>query len=108
MSELLTFRRLKWASFTHSTIYTVLLTVWLVPGLHGLEAIFGMAHGLGWIAMSVACILALRLGVINLRLAVAVAVLGGVGPFIGSYEFIRQGRRASDPHRAGSPAATRA
>jgi len=51
MTRLLTFRRLKLASFTHSAIYTVLLCVWLVPGLHGLEAIFGMAHGLGWIAL---------------------------------------------------------
>jgi hypothetical protein len=108
MSSVLTFRRLKWASFTHSAIYTILLTVWLVPGLHGFEAIFGMAHGLGWIAMSIACIVSLRLGVVNLRLAVAVAVLGGIGPFIGSYEFVRQGRRASDQPRAGAPAATRA
>jgi len=94
MTRLLTFGRLKWASFTHSAIYVVLLVVWLVPGLHGLEAVFGMAHGLGWIAMSLACIAALRLRVIDLRLAVAVAVLGGIGPFIGSYEFILQGRRA--------------
>jgi hypothetical protein len=55
--------------------------------------VFGMAHGIGWIAMSLACIAALRLRVIDLRLAVAVAVLGGIGPFIGSLEFVRQGRR---------------
>ena len=42
--------------------------------------------------MSLACIVALRLRVIDLRLAVAVAVLGGIGPFIGSYEFWRQSR----------------
>ncbi|MDX6680497.1 MAG: hypothetical protein QOG94_536 [Solirubrobacteraceae bacterium] len=97
---MLTFGRLKLASFTHSTIYTVLLVVWLVPGLHGLEAIFGMAHGLGWIAMSLSCIAALRLGVIDLRLAVAVAVLGGVGPFVGSYEFVRQSRTRGRPPAA--------
>jgi 4-amino-4-deoxy-L-arabinose transferase-like glycosyltransferase len=94
MTRLLTFERLKWASFTHSAVYTVLLVVWLVPGLAPLEAIFGMAHGLGWIAMSLACLVALRLRVIDLRLAVAVAVLGGVGPFIGSLEFVRQSRMA--------------
>jgi hypothetical protein len=96
MSGLLTFGRLKVASFTHSAIYSVLLVVWLVPGLHDFEAIFGMAHGLGWIAMSLACITALRLRIINLRLAVAVALLGGVGPFIGSYEFVRQDRRGAE------------
>ena len=109
MRRVLTFERLKWASFTHSAIYTVLLVVWLVPGLGGLEAVFGLAHGLGWIAMSLACIAALRLRVIDLRLAVTVAVLGGIGPFIGSYEFVRQSRSggaAPDPGIAGTVDAT--
>jgi hypothetical protein len=92
MTRVLTFERLKWASFSHSAIYSVLIAVWLVPGLAGLEMVFGMAHGVGWIAMSLACVVALRLRVIDLRLAVAVAVLGGIGPFIGSYEFWRQSR----------------
>ena len=108
MSGLLTFERLKWASFTHSAIYTVLLVVWLVPGLSGPEMVFGMAHGLGWIAMSLACIAALRLRVIDLRLAVAVAVLGGIGPFIGSAEFVRQERRGRRGARAASAAPTHA
>jgi hypothetical protein len=95
MRRVLTFQRLKWASFTHSAIYTTLLVVWLVPGLHPEEFIFGLAHGIGWMGMSLACIAALRLRVIDLRLAVAVAVLGGVGPFIGSIEFVRASRRAS-------------
>lgn len=107
MRRLLTFGRLKWGSFLHSAVYTVLLVVWLVPGLAGLEMVFGMAHGLGWIAMSLACIVALRLRVIDLRLAVAVAVLGGIGPFIGSYEFWRQGRDGEAPS-TGDPAPTRA
>jgi hypothetical protein len=93
MTSILTFERLKWASFLHSCVYAILLVVWLVPGLHDLEAAFGMTHGLGWIAMSLACIVALRLRVIDLKLAVAVAVLGGIGPFIGSIEFVRQSRR---------------
>jgi len=104
--RLLTFERLKWASFTHSAIYTILLTVWLVPGLHGLELVFGLAHGIGWIAMSLACLAALRLRVIDMRLAVAVCVLGGVGPFIGSLEFARQGRAGA--RGAGAPAPTHA
>jgi hypothetical protein len=107
MTRLLTFRRLKRASFTHSAVYTVLLVVWLVPGLHGLEMVFGLAHGLGWIAMSLGCVVALRLRVIDLRLAVAVAVLGGVGPFVGSYEFVRQTRRRGDDRRTAA-APTRA
>jgi hypothetical protein len=98
VSRILTFRHLKWASFTHSTIYICLLVVWLVPGLHGLEFVFGMAHGVGWILMCIAVVLALRMAVIPLRLGVAVAVIGAIGPFVGSYEFVREERR-----RASSP-----
>ena len=61
-----------------------------------------MAHGLGWIAMTLACLAALRLRVIDLRLAVAVAVLGGIGPFIGSIEFWRQSRAGAAPAPANA------
>jgi hypothetical protein len=87
------FTVLKHLSFAHSTVYAILLAVWLVPGLHTLELVFGLAHGLGWILMCVLCIEALRARVIPLPLAVAVAVIGAVGPFVGSYEFIREQRR---------------
>ena len=93
----LSFTTLKHLSFAHSTVYAILLTVWLIPGLHGLEFVFGMAHGLGWILMCVLCLEALRRRVISLRLAVAVAVIGAVGPFVGSYEFVREGRRRPLP-----------
>jgi hypothetical protein len=89
----ITFNRLKRASFTHSTIYATLLTVWLVPGLHTWEFVFGLAHGVGWIAMSIACLYAARRRIISIRLAVAVVVIGGVGPFVGSYEFVQEQRR---------------
>jgi hypothetical protein len=87
------FTTLKHLSFAHSTVYAILLTVWLVPGLHTLEFVFGLAHGVGWIVMCLLCVEALRARVISLQLAVAVAVIGAVGPFVGSYEFIRESRR---------------
>jgi len=89
----MTFERLKLASFTHSTVYAILLTVWLIPGLHRAEFVFGLAHGLGWIAMCLASLIALQRRIIDLRLAVAVAVIGAIGPFVGSYEFVRASRR---------------
>jgi hypothetical protein len=91
-SSVLTFDRLKRASFTHSVIYMTLLIVWIVPGLHPLEFVFGLAHGVGWIAMSIACLYAARRKIISLRIAVAVVVIGGIGPFVGSYEFARARR----------------
>lgn len=87
------FTTLKYLSFSHSTVYAILLAVWLIPGLHALEFVFGLAHGVGWILMCVLCIEALRARVISLQLAVAVAVVGAVGPFVGSYEFVRESRR---------------
>ncbi len=92
----LSFARLKWTSFLHSCIYTGLLVCAFAAGKpEPLTFVLGLTHGLLWILMSVACMTAARLRVVPLRLAVAVAVLGGIGPFFGSYEFIReQGRRA--------------
>jgi len=87
------FLTLKRLSFAHSTVYAILLTVWAIPGLHPLEFVFGLAHGLGWIGMCVLSLEAVRARVIPLRLGVAVAVIGAVGPFVGSYEFVREERR---------------
>jgi hypothetical protein len=90
----ITFGRLKWASFTHSCIYTALLICAFVLGKpEPLTFALGMAHGLLWIGMSLTCVVCARLRIVPLRLAVAVAVLGGIGPFFGSYEFIREQRR---------------
>jgi hypothetical protein len=94
------FTTLKHLSFAHSTVYAILLTVWLVPGLHTLEFVFGLAHGLGWIAMCILSLAALRARVIPLRLAVAVAVIGAVGPFVGSYEFVQEQNRRQAPNPA--------
>jgi hypothetical protein len=91
----LSFTTLKRLSFTHSTAYAILLVVWLVPGLHALEFFFGMAHGLGWIAMCFLSLAAVRARVIPLRVGVAVAVIGAIGPFVGSWEFVREQRRAA-------------
>ncbi len=90
----LSFTRLKWASFTHSCVYLALLVCAFAAGNpEPLTFVLGLSHGLLWIAMSLTCIAAARLRVVSLRLAVAVAVLGGIGPFFGSYEFIREQRQ---------------
>lgn len=89
----LSFARLKWTSFAHSCVYLGLLVSAFAAGKpEPLTFILGLSHGLLWIFMSLACITAARLRVVSLRLAVAVAVLGGIGPFFGSYEFIREQR----------------
>jgi len=94
-----TFEQLKLLSFAHSAIYLTLLTVWLVPGLDGAELVFGWAHGIGWIVMSLLAIDAVRRRVIPLWLGVTVAVIGGVGPFAGSVGFVVQERRRAPTTR---------
>jgi hypothetical protein len=89
----LTFTRLKWTSFAHSCVYIALLvSAFAVGKPEPVTFMLGLGHGLLWIFMSLACITAARLRVVSLRLAVAVAVLGGIGPFFGSYEFVREER----------------
>jgi len=81
-------------SLLHSLVYITLLTVWLLPGLKKAEFIFGLTHGIGWIAMSLVCVTAAARRLLPVRTALAVAILGGIGPFIGTYEFIRLRRDA--------------
>jgi hypothetical protein len=89
----LTFARLKWTSFAHSLVYSALLISAFAAGKpEPLTFVLGLAHGLLWIFMSLACLAATRRRVVPLRLALAVAVLGGIGPFFGSFEFLREQR----------------
>jgi hypothetical protein len=90
----ITFKRLERVSFFHSLVYLALLIVAFGFGNPQPETfILGLTHGLLWIGMSLVCLAAVRLRIIPLRVAVAVAVLGGIAPFFGSAEFIREGRR---------------
>ena len=91
------FTPLKWTSFFHSCVYTSLLICAFALGKPQPETfVLGWTHGLLWIGMSLACITAARMRIVSLRLAVAVAVLGGIGPFFGSWEFVREQRRRAN------------
>ncbi len=100
------FANLKRVSFAHSCIYSALLVCAFAAGKpQPATFVLGLTHGLLWIAMSLACIVCVRLRIVPLRLAAAVAVLGGIGPFFGSWEFIReQRRRGSSDSRPRNPA----
>jgi len=92
--EIFTFDRLEVVSLIHSVIYFALLvSAFVLDGPQPYTFIFGLSHGLIWIGMSIVSVLAVRYRVINLRLAVAIAVLGCVAPFFGSAEFLRQKHR---------------
>jgi len=86
-----TFRQLKYLSFTHSAIYVTLLVLAVLNAPAKLY--FGWAHGIGWIVISLLCIDAVRRRVIPMWLAVTVVVIGGLGPFAGSAGFVYHERR---------------
>jgi len=87
-------------SLVHSVVYLILLTVWLIPGLKTAEFVFGLSHGVLWIAMSLTCVTLAASRLLPLRTAVAVAILGGIGPFIGTYEFMRLRRSGGATFRS--------
>ncbi len=91
----MTFDGLKLGSFAHSTVYAALLVCSFAPGLDRATTVFGWAHGVGWIVLSLLCLAAVPRRIVSLRTAVAVVVLGGVGPFFGSIAFVleQRGRR---------------
>ena len=96
----------KRASFVELAVFACLLVVWIVPGFEGPTFVFGMAHGVGYIAL---CLL---LWVAILRreapfwlFAATLTPAGPVGSVIGIEWIERRGAgdaagRADDP---GSP-----
>jgi hypothetical protein len=95
-----TFGALRALSFVHSAIYAALLLFWLAPGFAPETLVFGWAHGLLWIAMSLLAIVAARHRTIPFWLAVTVAVVGGIGPFAGTIGFVVEERRRARPAAA--------
>lgn len=99
-----TFRRLEITSITHSFVFLGLLVCAFALGSPQPETFwFGLAHGVLWIVMSLVCIAAARARIIPFWLAVTVAVLGGLGPFLGSFGFLY-----ADRHRDRSAPEARA
>lgn len=88
---------LRRASYGHSVVYLVLLYVAFVDRHDGLVLVFGWAHGLLWIGMSLLCLEAVRRRRIPFWLGVMVAVVGGIGPFAGSIGFWLHRRRLQGP-----------
>ena len=94
---------LRYGSYAHSIVYTVLLWA-AISDRDGIVSVLGWVHGVGWIVMSLLCLAAVRRRVIPPWLGVMVAVIGGVGPFAGSIGFFLDERRVRDRTRSPGPA----
>jgi hypothetical protein len=86
------FSLLRAMSFANSAIFSALLYFWL-SGHTAQTTVFGWAHGCLWIALSLLCLVAVRVRAIPFWLAVVVTVVGGVGPFAGTAGFVVETRR---------------
>ena len=103
-----TFRRLEVASLIHSTVFLALLIcAFALSNPEPETFVLGLTHGLMWITMSLVCIAAARARVIPFWLAVTVAVLGGLGPFLGSLGFVLIERRRRRAENVSAPVVTR-
>lgn len=91
---MVTFGRLEVVSITHSCVYlSLLICAFALGNPQPATFILGLSHGVIWIGMSLVCIAAARRRVIPFWLAVTVAILGGLGPFMGSLGFVAEARR---------------
>jgi hypothetical protein len=99
MSAVLRRPVLRYGSYCHSIVYSVLLWA-AIDGRQGIVSVLGWVHGIGWIVMSLLCLAAVRRRVIPPWLGVMVAVVGGVGPFAGSLGFYLEERRVRQRTRA--------
>ncbi len=95
------FRSLEGLSIVHSLVYIGLIAMWLTEGPGEIRRALGWAHGILWIVMALLIVVAARKAIVSFRLAVLVAVVGGLGPFAGTLGFLWEGRRRDD--RPGQP-----
>lgn len=90
-----TFARLEAVSLMHSAVYVaLLLCAFALGNPEPATFILGLSHGVLWIGMSLVCIAAARHRIVPFWLAVTVAILGGLGPFMGSAGFLYESRRS--------------
>jgi hypothetical protein len=74
----------KWASYVELALFTALLFFWIAPGYEGETSIFGLGHGIGFIALCLLIWIAvLRREAPYTLLAATLTPAGPVGSVIG-------------------------
>ncbi len=87
------FAVVKIASWVELALFACLLVVWLAPGAEGPTAIFGLAHGLGFVALAILIWIAiLRHEAPYTLLAATLTPVGPVGSVIAIHHIERRDR----------------
>jgi hypothetical protein len=102
LRRILTVRNFAVFSVIHSVLFTGLMLCAFVLGKpQPVTFFFGFTHGVLYMVMTAACIVAARLRIVSVTMALIVVIVGLFGPYFGAFEFIRelreQRRRLDEP-----------
>jgi hypothetical protein len=102
--RILSFNHLMVVSILHSILFTGLMLCAFVLG-HPQPAtfIFGFTHGVLYLVMAVLVGIAARLRTISVTTALVVGIMGAIGPYFGTYDFLREWSRKRRPPAAAAP-----
>jgi hypothetical protein len=97
LRRILTVRNFAVFSVIHSVLFTGLMVCAFVLGKpQPATFFFGFTHGVMYMVMTVACVVAARLRIVSVTTALVVVIVGLFGPYFGAYEFLREDRRLVD------------
>ena len=86
----LTVRNFAVFSVIHSVLFTGLMVcAFLLGKPQPATFFFGFTHGVMYMIMTAACIVAARLRIVSVTTALIVVIVGLFGPYFGAYEFLR-------------------
>ncbi len=92
--RVLTIRNFAVVSIIHSVFFTGLMLCAFVLGKpQPITFAFGFGHGVLYMVVGAACIIAARLRIVSVTTALVVVIVGLLGPYFGAYEFVREHRR---------------
>jgi hypothetical protein len=105
LRRVLTIRNFIVFSIAHSVLFTGLMLCAFVLGKpQPATFFFGFTHGVLYMVMTAACLVAARLRIVSVTTALVVVIVGLFGPYFGAFEFIREQRRqqSEDPLADGA------
>ena len=92
--RILTVRNFAVFSVIHSVLFTGLMVcAFLLGKPQPATFFFGFTHGVMYMIMTAACIVAARLRIVSVTTALIVVIVGLFGPYFGAYEFLRSERQ---------------
>jgi hypothetical protein len=92
--RLLSFNHLMAISIIHSILFTgLMLCAFVLDKPQPATFIFGFTHGVLYMVMAVLVGVAAKLRTVTVTTALVVIIMGAIGPYFGTYDFIREARR---------------